>query len=124
MKLLVENPNELIEERYYTEKDMLRISGNLNQNSQHKYELEVGDILYFDKNNKCLVLATNDDSRYFDFKRFSAIGTVVAVSKRDNSIKIITPYFNLISVDIDKKLTLYHQTFFHNPNLVVLYLIV
>lgn len=105
MKLLVENPNELIEERYYTEKDMLRIAGNLNQNDQQKYELEVGDILYFDKEHKCLVLATNDDSRYFDFKRFSAIGTVVAVSKRDNSVKIVTPYFNSISVDIDKKPT-------------------
>ena len=65
MKLLVENLNELIEERYYTEKDMRRIAGNLNQNSQQKYELEIGDILYFDKDNKCLVLATNDDSRYF-----------------------------------------------------------
>ena len=105
MKLLVENPNELIEERYYTEKDMLRIAGDLNQNNQQKYELEVGDILYFDKDNKCLVLATNDDSRYFDFKRFSAIGTVVAVSKRDNSVKIITPYFNSISVEVDKKPT-------------------
>ena len=56
MKLLVENPNELIEERYYTEKDMLRIAGNLNQNAQHKYELEVGDILYFDKDLYKIVL--------------------------------------------------------------------
>lgn len=79
MKLIVENQNELIEERYYTEKDMLRIAGDLNHNTQQKYELEVGDILYFDKENKCLVLATNDDSRYFDFKRFSSIGTVLAV---------------------------------------------
>ena len=55
MKLLVENLNKLIEERYYTEKDMLRIAGNVNQNAQQKYELEVGDILYFDKDNKCLV---------------------------------------------------------------------
>lgn len=105
MKLIVENPNDLVVERYYTEKDMLKIAGGFNKQTQQKYELEPGDIIYFDKENKCLVLATNDDDRYFDFKRFSAVGTVVAVSRRDNSVKLVTPYFSMISVDFDNKPT-------------------
>ena len=81
MKLLVENPNELIEERYYTEKDMLRIVGNVNQNAQQKYELEIGDILYFNKDNKCFDADYKTQNQIIDdLKR------EVAKLKRDNDI--------------------------------------